>query len=53
LFTEANSFGRVSTRDPNHQNYGFWVPGTLFLKKGHCPKSGLSDRISDTPYILP
>jgi len=38
--------------DLNHENDGFWVPCTFFLKKGRCPKSGPSDRTSDTPYIL-
>jgi hypothetical protein len=28
-----NTRMNLSTRDPNHQNDGFWVPSTLFLKK--------------------
>ncbi len=42
----------LSIQDPNHQNYGFSVPSTLFLKKDEWPKFGSLDRISVTNNIF-
>jgi hypothetical protein len=34
MFTSLKMRMNLSTRDPNNQNDAFWVPSTLFLKKG-------------------
>jgi len=46
MFTLHKTRMNLSTRDPNHQIDGFWVPNTLFLKKGDWPKFGSLDQTS-------
>ena len=52
MFTLHKTRMNLSTRDPNHQNDGFWVPSTLFKKKYEWPKFGSLDRISVTKNIF-
>jgi len=52
MFTLHKTRMNLSIRDPNHQIDGFWVPSTLFLKKGDWPKFGNLDRTSVINHIL-
>jgi hypothetical protein len=44
----------LSTKDPNHQNDGFWVPSTLFLKKKMSDRNSIAstEKISFTNNIF-